>query len=737
MKISFLRRSNASDQQKQSLILSFNSQNVRQQRQMVAAALIVPILATGIFLTALYPSVKDEVNAQTPVLFDGSVSANWSGKQVEASCGSWLKDIEDAPPGKTGTSLDIFQKDGCLWNGNERAEYATASNNQFTFQEGDVWYIDFWQRFDQMADPHPGSSWDIWLQTHYFGGGSQPNIQLATGSLNDIQLKTSTGCSTNTQWSGTVIEPNRWYHFTLGVKFSADPALGWVEFDVDDVNVLPQTPAATLGATSVKCSTNGTAFNATSGYLKKGIYRNSNHTPDQRFTVHGLKVYSENPYPDITPPPPPSISLGINGLSDGQTVSGYISAEAVPNGLPDISNVAFLINGTTLNTDPTSPYLLGNEDPSLPMGYNTALLPDGQHTITAVATYDTDKTIQKSVTLNVDNIPPASLDISGVIDGQTVAGTMYAEASPQNAQNITNVDFYIDDTYMNTDSESPYFLGGDNSGMPFGYDTNQLVNGVHLIKAVMTYDNGQSLTKIVSVDVYNIPPATLGINGISNNQTVAGQIYAEALPQYAANISGIDFVIDSIVVNTDTSSPYNLGGESGVTSIGFDTRTLSNGAHTLSVTMRYDNDKTLSQSITINVQNLPIAQTVEAENATTVSNAIRGVDSKAIGGYALNLRGTGSSVEHRFTIGATGSYRIGAQLRSQSYDGAAKADIYVDGVKVISNRTINTSFTMYSVQKTFNAGTTHTIKVVFLNDKYKNATNDRNLWVDQLRLWPL
>ncbi len=290
--------------------------------------LLVSFIA-GFFIV----SHLERPHAQTTTLFSGSQVSNWQGKQLGSGCGSSVRDVNDVPPGKTGTSIEIFVKDGCVWSGDaganprERTELNTAQG-QLTFVEGTIWYIDFWQRFDQLANTHSGSDWDMWLQTHFTGGGSQPNLILTTDGSNRMIFKTSTGGGHSGQWTGPVIQTGVWQRFTLGVKFSISSAAGWVELYKDGQPVLPRKAVATLG----------TDYPQT-GYLKKGIYRNGSISGDEKYTMYGLAVHSVNPLGASPPPPPPpsipsapvvSISASTTSLQQGSAATLTWSATNAP-----------------------------------------------------------------------------------------------------------------------------------------------------------------------------------------------------------------------------------------------------------------------------------------------------------------------------------------------------------------------------------------------------------------------
>jgi hypothetical protein len=78
------------------------------------------------------------------------------------------------------------------------------------------------------------------------------------------------------------LERGRWYRWLVGVDWSADPAVGWVEAYLDGRKILPRTHRATQYRT-----TDGTAiFNA----FKQGLYRDPSITVTQVVLLRGTRI---------------------------------------------------------------------------------------------------------------------------------------------------------------------------------------------------------------------------------------------------------------------------------------------------------------------------------------------------------------------------------------------------------------------------------------------------------------
>lgn len=106
------------------------------------------------------------------------------------------------------------------------------------------------------------------------------------------------------------------------------------------------------------------------------------------------------------------------------------------------------------------------------------------------------------------------------------------------------------------------------------------------------------------------------------------------------------------------------------------------------------------------------------------------------------LTHSGDSILHKFDITEAGNYRLMAVLKSESYRGSAKVDVYMDGIRIRAGYPINqTTLTPYYVDRQLSAGQ-HSVKIVFTNDKCGNlipresctSSTDRNLWIDYFKI---
>jgi hypothetical protein len=97
-------------------------------------------------------------------------------------------------------------------------------------------------------------------------------------------------------------------------------------------------------------------------------------------------------------------NLSLEGVNEGQVVSGRIDVEAVPTAA-GISKIDFFVGATQVNSEQLAPYWLGGDDGTTALGFDTTRVADGLTTVRAVMTY-TGGTKEAKRTVKVDNTKP-------------------------------------------------------------------------------------------------------------------------------------------------------------------------------------------------------------------------------------------------------------------------------------------------------------------------------------------
>jgi hypothetical protein len=118
----------------------------------------------------------------------------------------------------------------------------------------------------------------------------------------------------------------------------------------------------------------------------------------------------------------------------------------------------------------------------------------------------------------------------------------------------------------------------------------------------------------------SVNPPSLGIfNGVNEGETVSGDIFVT----YEADTTvtqGVKFYIDGNFVREEVAYPYALGGDSGVGNVHpYDTTQLTNGTHTLAVTVTRTDLTTYQDQLSFTVNNSQSTQTPTNTKAPTLS----------------------------------------------------------------------------------------------------------------------
>jgi hypothetical protein len=215
----------------------------------------------------------------------------------------------------------------------------------------------------------------------------------------------------------------------------------------------------------------------------------------------------------------------------------------------------------------------------------------------------------------VDNPPTVSLSIN---NNQVVSGLVTITANVTDDKGVSKVEFYLDNTLKNTDTTSPY---------SWTLDTWQINNGTHSVKVVAYDTSNQTGEKNIIIIVQNSGtnnPPKVSILSPINNSIISGNVNIIVNATDDVSVSKVEFYIDDNLYITDTEAPYTWQ---------WDTRSFSNGQHTIKV-KAYDNTKqTAEDSVSVTVYNetggggngndeLPNVSILAPENNSTVSGVI-------------------------------------------------------------------------------------------------------------------
>lgn len=125
-----------------------------------------------------------------------------------------------------------------------------------------------------------------------------------------------------------------------------------------------------------------------------------------------------------------------------------------------------------------------------------------------IITYPTTPTPSKTPTPT----PSSGGGFGGITLGQVVSGTIYVTLYSD--PNVTDyIRFSIDNIFINEEHDAPYSLGGDTNGVINGYNTRQLTNGQHVLKAEVYFKDGTVQLYSVTFTVNNPTPTPTQMTG--------------------------------------------------------------------------------------------------------------------------------------------------------------------------------------------------------------------------------
>ena len=235
----------------------------------------------------------------------------------------------------------------------------------------------------------------------------------------------------------------------------------------------------------------------------------------------------------------------------------------------------------------------------------TVYLPAGNHTMTMIGKEDgvqvdrvlflSDATCTPTAgttgdnCANVDNTAPTTA-ITSPAGPSTSAGIVTIQASATDNVGIKKVEFYMGSTLLGTDTSSPYSFALDTGLYPAG--TYQLT--------VRAYDTSDNM-KASSAVALTIPPPPDTTNPVVtltspvNGSTVANTINVSAsATDNSGTVRKVEVIIDGTVKTTLTSSPFTYS---------LDTKTLSDGNHTVAMKAYDPSNNSATATATVTVKN--------------------------------------------------------------------------------------------------------------------------------------
>lgn len=219
-------------------------------------------------------------------------------------------------------------------------------------------------------------------------------------------------------------------------------------------------------------------------------------------------------------------------------------------------------------------------------------------------------------------------------------------------------------------------------------------------------------------------PPTVTITAPASNVTVSGSsVSLTANATSTTTISKVEFLVDNIIVATDTTSPYEAT---------WDSTSSLNGQHTITAKAYNTTLSATSPATTITVANTtPPVTSFEAESMTLPSNAGQAqADTAASGGQMLfNWGLTGATATATKSVTTPSANRVVIRARGDQCSGAPTMIVKLDGAQILSVDVTATAYADYTAAYNVGAGA-HTLEISFPNDAFNSC--DRNLILDKV-----
>ena len=242
--------------------------------------------------------------------------------------------------------------------------------------------------------------------------------------------------------------------------------------------------------------------------------------------------------------PSVSITAPAAGSSVGVNLPQVITATAASSG-GFITGVQFLVNGVTLSTDTSFPYIGAWTPTALGTYTLSALATDNSGNVTTSAPVSIVVAASASPTVNLTN--PASG--SGYTVGSGISITANAA---DNDGTISQVAFFVNGSILSTDATSPYAAPNWTPGS----------TGVYTITAQATDNTGNVTTSLpvtVTIGANAAPTVALssptsGLNlGLGNNVLIAA-----AANDSDGSVASVQFFANGISIGSVSTAPYSL-----------------------------------------------------------------------------------------------------------------------------------------------------------------------------------
>lgn len=278
---------------------------------------------------------------------------------------------------------------------------------------------------------------------------------------------------------------------------------------------------------------------------------------------------------------------------------------------------------------------------------DTTKLTNGAHSVTVQATAINGATKQlPSTSINVKHLPALG-DMNSPVHNSTVSGITNVRGWFLDGTGIVKIDVLVDGEVVGQANYGtsrpdvlqvfPQYKNG-NAGYEYNLDTDMLSNGEHNISVRATAMNGSTKQlQSAFVNVHNIKnlPGIGDINSPEANSLINGMTTVRGWFLDGSGVAKVDVLVDGKIVGQANYGlsrldvlqifPQYQNGNAGY-EYGLDTKTLSNGYHSITVQATGHNGKvTVLKSLSVNVQNLDHLPTMRYLDWPSAGSTINGI----------------------------------------------------------------------------------------------------------------
>ena len=319
--------------------------------------------------------------------------------------------------------------------------------------------------------------------------------------------------------------------------------------------------------------------------------------------------------------------------TDGTMVSGTVWFTIwLDNAAAGTRNLTLSIDGTAVATTSTT------SNGPISMAWSSTGASGGTHTATVSVRDAANNTGSANRTIVTQGPALLTASFTSPTEGATVFGTITVGMSATNASG-TPIGFTL-----TVDGTQVFTTSGASTTASFNWNANSVANGPHALGLTVQDGGGRTATATRNVTVSSPPPLAVSFTSPTEGSTIGGAITV------AATATGGSGTLQWSVLLDDTTTIFTTSTTASSMSFTWDTRTVGDGAHRLTVRVRDGLVRDASSSVLVTVKQ-PSTPTIKvyitqpnADGATVSGTAwfTIWIDNAAAGNktYTMSVDGT-------------------------------------------------------------------------------------------------